>query len=164
MADFNRKGGSQLRTGGVFIESVCDTCGKSFLRSCEHAYHRSDNGDKFYCSYSCFRVKDKEDRARDRERLEKHMAFLASRDEKKSEYNHDYYMRKAREKAEAFDAFTRVQECSAKVEAYKQRAELYPTGTYEHAQAMKLLRVWKKKLAQAREVLDGLKAKQEEET
>ena len=162
MADSMRIGGSQLIMGGAFIQTRCDTCGKLFLRSCEHAYHRSDNGDKFYCSYSCFRVKDREDRARDREKLEKHMAFLDRREAKEAEYNREY-LRRRREKAQTFEAFTRVQECSAKVEAYKQRAEFYPTGTGEHAQAMKQLRIWKKKLAKAREVLEGLKVKQEEE-
>lgn len=58
MRDYTRYGGSHLQGGmGIWKEAVCKVCGKTYMRTAEHAY-------KECCSWSCLsRQHKREDEA-----------------------------------------------------------------------------------------------------
>lgn len=80
-ADQVRYGGSRMTGHELYTESKCALCGKKFLRTGEHVYRREEHGTKWYCSYTCFRVKAREDEAKAREKIERSMTSDIHREE-----------------------------------------------------------------------------------
>lgn len=145
----------------IFI-GKCPECKQSFSYTKYHRYVRVDKSRRLvYCSYTCFRIRDKEDRKKARIEFEKNLAkaeALARQTNRQAAY---YARRKElngkstefpvladREQAEAF-----IRKAREKVTQYSKAWLSADPGTIERDLARKSLSRWERKFKYAKERL-----------
>lgn len=149
-ADQVRYGGSRMTGHELYTESKCALCGKKFLRTGEHVYRREDRGTKWYCSYTCFRVKAREDEAKAREKIERQMTSdirreeqLRNRDKRRWGYkcgkNWEYVTFECEEDAKAY-----AEHAQKKIELYTQDLHAAEPGTGAQEAAKRNLARWRR--------------------
>lgn len=149
-------------------EGVCPECNGSFVYTKHHRYVRTEGRKEiFYCSYTCFRIKDKLDREKEKEAFQWECQFLERqyaraakyrqriRDRKRLGESREYAILITRQDAMKYmeKAQTMVMRCSK---------ELLDSdkGSAEHRRASKNLQRWERKLKYAKEQAEILPEEQ----
>lgn len=158
-------GGSELTQHALSKEKKCAQCGKPFLCTGEHVYKREDNGTKWYCSYTCWRVKQREDEARAREKFEQECLAY----ERKAERDRAYMAAHMAEKRASNgkkrkackdecvkvrtldDALIRLEEAYKKIDHYTFLWLNAEPATNERYQYRRYITRWERKLAYLRD-------------
>lgn len=132
-------------------KAKCAQCGKKFMRTNDHVYKREDHGTRWYCSYTCFRVKAREEEQRERERLEKAEQMHERLEKLEAEYQRRKREIKGSGKEERVvcrsltDAQTKLEDAELKIKQYEQAYTAAAQGTYEKMQAQRNLARWRRK-------------------
>lgn len=155
-------------TCGFYKKAKCAECGKKFMRTNDHVYKREDHGMKWYCSYTCFRVKAKEYERKEREKFEQSLHMLDRRAEREKEYVKRRKEVKAAGKDERVicrsleDARVRLEEAGKKIRYYGEKYLAAEPGTYERAQARRNMTRWERKRKYLREEVAHFEKKEME--
>lgn len=166
-ADQVRYGGSRMMAHELYAESKCALCGKTFLRTGEHVYRREDRGTKWYCSYTCFRVKAREDEAKAREKFERSVQAIYSREKREAEYRERKKASKASKDEQVIckslaDAQVKLEEAEQKIKLYGNMYLEAEPGTHEQTQARRNLTRWERKRKYLREEVKHFEKKEQE--
>lgn len=165
----SRYGGRELMTCAPYKKAKCAQCGKKFMRTNDHAYKREDNGMKWYCSYTCFRVKAREEEKRERERAEKAAKMHDSLEKLEREYQRRKREIKSASQDERVicrsltDAQTKLEEAEVKIRHYEHAYVAAAQGTYEKMQAQRNLARWRRKCKYLREEVEYFEEQEAEE-
>lgn len=163
-------GGSELTQHALSNEKRCAHCGKVFLCTSEHVYQRKEgNVTLWYCSYTCWRVKQKEDEARAKEEFERSLVML----ERKAQRDGEYAARK-REKEKSgnyeqvicktlAEAKTRLEEAEQKILEYGTVYIKAEPGSYDRTLARRNMRRWERKRKYLREEIEYFEQKERED-
>lgn len=154
MSDIGRLGGSRLQGPmGCLSKHKCPECGKTFECGSQWGYARRtiDGNRAYYCSYRCFRVAERKDEERERERNER---LDAAR-----EYNRQWQERKKlqerqeqerREQAQLYleqRKAERAEQCRERIAHYAALAAVSPKGSRTRKNARENAARWREKLA-----------------
>lgn len=151
MKEYRCLGSSRMTQHELNLTSECAHCGKAFLHTGDHAYRRKEgNRLLLYCSYTCFRVKAKEDERKARERFEqlatsdqRREQQLKNRDSRRWGYrigkNWEYVAFESEEAAKEY-----AEHAQKKIELYEQEYQTSEPGTDERAAAQRNLARWKR--------------------
>ena len=165
----SRYGGPELMTCAPYKKAKCAQCGKRFMRTTDHVYKREDNGQKWYCSYKCFRVKAKEDEQKEKEKFERALHMLDRKEEKYREYLQRKKEGKSAGKDERVicrtlaDAQKRLEDAEEKIRFYGHAYLAAEAGSYERTQARKNMTRWERKRKYLREEVEYFEEQEAEE-
>lgn len=157
----SRLGGSAFTQYALYREGKCAQCGKDFLHTADHVYKRKEgNLLYYYCSYTCYRVKEREDEQKEREKFERALTSDIRREEQLEERdrarrkrpeprftglrhgkNHEYVVFEDRKLAAKY-----ADHVQRKIDDYRRKALGFSVGTKEYAKAMSNLAHWKRVL------------------
>ena len=143
--DFSSEGSGAYST---FVKTRCAECGARFMRTRSHVYKRRKPHERFYCSYKCFRVQEKKEEAKAREKYLRSCKADELRDERNKGYQQ---RRRARqmfgdEFAEMTDVEVMILYAERKVEEYETKRLISVPGTNERRYARRNLTKWQKEL------------------
>lgn len=117
------------------VDDVCEECGKPFKRTDDHAYTRYIGYKRrWYCSYTCFRVWEREQEAK------------APKPEEEPDEDELSEIEKAQKRAE---------ECARKIEEYIHKKRC-ASNRVERANAQDCITRWQRKLNEAKERIKDL--------
>ena len=151
MKEFHCVGSSKMTQHELNLTSKCAQCGKAFLHTGEHVYKRTVGGRQLmYCSYTCFRVKAKEDERKAREKFERSAtsdqrreAQFKSRDRRNWGYkygkNWEYVIFDSEDAAREYAVHAQK-----KIELYEHNFRVSEPGTDAWAAAQRNLARWKR--------------------
>lgn len=158
-------GGSEFTRQELYIESKCALCGKMFLRTSQHVYRREQGSRGLvYCSYTCFRVKQREDEAKEREKFERSVQAIYNRKKREAAYRE----RKKACKDERVickslaDAQVKLEEAEQKIKLYGNMYLEAEPGTHERTQARRNLTRWERKHKYLREEVEHFEKEEQE--
>ena len=167
MKEFHCVGGSRLTQHELNLESKCAHCGKVFLHTGDHAYKRKEGTQRLlYCSYTCFRVKAREDEEKERERFKRECEMLDRKREREEKYRELRKLTRGeqiviRSKA---DAEVRLEDAKKKITHYGNAYLRAEPGSAERAAARKGLTRWERKLAYIKTALADYEKQEQEAT
>lgn len=111
---------------------TCSVCGKTFRcgEQWRYAHKNSHGGRVYYCSYTCFRVWDRKQREKAKQKIE----LENERYEKYLAYMHEYARRKQEKKLETKRdekaiRKKRIQQCEERIAYFTALAEEHPKGS-----------------------------------
>lgn len=144
--------------------STCAECKKRFGRTRHHRYVRTKGDRKlWYCSYTCYRVKAREDEERDKEAFRRECEFL----DRRARCNAEYRKRAAEHRAKNIpleypilatkeDALKYIEHAKEKLDYYGKQWLASEPGTADRERNYKLLKSWERKIKFAREQAETL--------
>lgn len=149
----------------------CPECQKIFSYTKYHRYVRIENNRQIvYCSYSCFRIRDKEDREKAKAEFEKQCEQSVLLERKYNNRQAAYYARRKalNGKSKEFPILLDKERAEAYICKAREKVTLYgkawlgaEPGTKERDKARKSLSCWERKYRYAKERLEQLEAEDE---
>ena len=137
--------------------SVCAQCKKRFGHTVQHMYTRTEAGKKlYYCSYTCYRVKGKEDEERAREEFRNACQFLERRAAQKAKYQKKLAEMKASGKSE-YPVLLTKQDALQYLDHAKRKLSMYSAewldtepGTRARDNARRNVTKWERRIVYAK--------------
>lgn len=167
MKDFHCVGSSKMTQHELNLTSECAQCGKAFLHTGEHVYKRTVGGRQLmYCSYTCFRVKAKEDEKKERERFERECEMLDRKREREEKYRELRKLTRGEQIVirSKVDAEVRLEDAKKKITHYGNAYLRAEPRSAERAAARKGLTRWERKLAYIKTALADYEKQEQEAT
>lgn len=159
-------GTSRLSTHELHIESVCAECGKYFLRSGEHVYVRKSGAQQeVYCSYTCFRVQEKQEEERMRQEYEAECEKIRQKELWEARYMRAKKLCRGEEVKlhSKADAEAKLEESDRYIKMHTNKMLCSMPGTDERLKARRNMTRWKRKAAYIRAFLAALEEEEREE-
>lgn len=126
--------------------TVCANCGKVFACPVETRYRvGSRQGDRYFCSWNCFRTVDKPKEERRRRAYERDTSMLDEEMRKNAVKQHRYYLNQ------------KLKTSREKVEYYYHLRNGCKKGTPEYEHAQKMLTQWRKRRSDVLKELEEAK-------
>lgn len=167
MKDFHCVGSSKLTQHELNLASKCAQCGKEFLHTGAHVYRRMEGSRQLmYCSYTCFRVKAREEEEKERERFKRECEMLAQEKDREERYSELRKLTRGekiiiRSKA---DAEVRLEDAKKKIVHYRNAYLRAAPRSAERAAARKGMTRWERKLAYIKNTLADYEKQEQEAT